>query len=61
MLVLARKENESLVIANRIVVTVLEIRGSQVRIGIEAPNEVGVYRSELTMSGSGGKRAASTA
>ncbi len=47
MLVLARREGESVVIDDEIVVTVLEIRGSQVRLGIEAPKGVPVWRKEL--------------
>lgn len=48
MLVLSRKLNETIIINNNIRVTVVGIRGSQVRIGIEAPPEVGIYRQELT-------------
>ncbi len=47
MLVLSRKERQSIVIGGRIVVTVIEIRGSQIRLGIEAPKEVPVRREEL--------------
>lgn len=47
MLVLSRKRNESLVIANEIVVTVIEIRGDKVRLGIEAPKEVPIHRGEV--------------
>ena len=47
MLVLSRKKNESIVIDDRIVVTVIEIRGDKVRLGIEAPREVSVHRSEV--------------
>jgi carbon storage regulator CsrA len=47
MLVLSRKEGESVVIDGEIVVTILEIRGSQIRLGIEAPREVPVLRGEL--------------
>lgn len=46
MLVLSRKKNESIVIDDAIVVTVIEIRGDKVRLGIEAPKEVGVHRQE---------------
>lgn len=48
MLILGRREGEAVVIDGRIVVTVLEIRGNQIRLGIEAPKEVGVQRAELT-------------
>lgn len=47
MLVLSRKKNESIVIDERIVITVVEIRGDKVRLGIEAPREVPVHRSEV--------------
>ena len=47
MLVLSRKKNESIVIDDRIVLTVVEIRGDKVRLGIEAPREVPIHRSEV--------------
>jgi carbon storage regulator len=47
MLVLGRKENESIVIDGNIKVTILAIRGSQIRLGIEAPKDVSVWREEL--------------
>ncbi|RME67996.1 MAG: carbon storage regulator [Nitrospirae bacterium] len=47
MLVLTRKVNEGIRIGDDIVVRVLEVRGSQVKLGIEAPDEVKVYREEL--------------
>lgn len=47
MLALTRKKGESLVINNNIEVTVLEIRGDQIKLGISAPKEVPVYRKEL--------------
>ena len=47
MLVLSRKKNESVVIDDRIVLTVVEIRGDKVRLGIEAPREVPVHRKEI--------------
>lgn len=47
MLALSRKKGESLVINNTIEVTVLEIRGDQVKIGISAPKEVPIYRKEV--------------
>ena len=46
MLVLSRKKNESIVINNDIIVTVVEIRGDKVRLGIVAPKEVPVHREE---------------
>lgn len=47
MLALSRKKNEALVINNNIEVTVLEIKGEQVKIGISAPKEVPIYRKEV--------------
>ena len=47
MLVLTRKSGESLIIGENIVVTVVEVRGGQVKIGIDAPQEIYVYRKEL--------------
>jgi len=47
MLVLSRKKNESIVIDNNITVTVVEIRGDKVRLGIVAPKEVPVHRQEV--------------
>lgn len=50
MLVLSRKEDQVIVIDGRIRVRVVEIRGSQVRLGIEAPKEVPVFREEISPS-----------
>ena len=47
MLKLSRKKNEALVINNNIEITVLDIKGDQVKIGITAPKEVPVYRKEV--------------
>jgi len=47
MLVLSRKKNESIVIRDDIVITVVEVRGDKVRLGIEAPREVAVHRREI--------------
>ncbi len=47
MLVLSRKKNESIVIDGNIVVTVLQVHGNRVRLGIEAPADVGIHRIEL--------------
>ena len=47
MLVLTRKKEQSLVIGENVRITVLKVQGNQVRIGIEAPREVRVLRSEL--------------
>lgn len=47
MLALSRKANESIIIGNDIEVTILEIKGEQVKIGINAPKSVPVYREEV--------------
>ena len=47
MLALTRKKDESLVINNNIEITILEVRGEQVKIGISAPKEIPVYRKEV--------------
>jgi len=47
MLVLSRKSMERIQIGDNIIVTVLEIRGNKVRIGIEAPKDIHVRRTEL--------------
>jgi carbon storage regulator len=47
MLVLTRKKSQEIVIAENIVVTVVEIRGDKVRLGINAPKEVAVHRREV--------------
>ena len=47
MLALTRKKGESLVLNNNIEITVLEIRGDQIKVGISAPKEVSIYRKEV--------------
>ncbi|MFI5455972.1 MAG: carbon storage regulator CsrA [Isosphaerales bacterium] len=47
MLVLSRKLNETIVINGNIHITVVGLRGNHVRIGIEAPDSVGIFRQEL--------------
>jgi carbon storage regulator len=47
MLVLSRKKNESIIINDHVTVTVIEIRGDKVRLGIEAPKNVSVHRREV--------------
>ncbi|MBO5095141.1 MAG: carbon storage regulator CsrA [Lachnospiraceae bacterium] len=47
MLALSRKKNEALIVNNNIEITVLEIKGEQVKLGISAPREVPVYRKEV--------------
>ncbi len=47
MLVLSRQRDESIIIGDNIVVTVVDIRGDKVRLGIQAPPEVSVHREEI--------------
>jgi carbon storage regulator len=47
MLVLSRKVNERIVIGGNITLIVTEIRGDRVRLGIEAPKEIGIHRQEV--------------
>lgn len=47
MLALARKMNQSIVIGNDIEITLLEIKGDQVKLGITAPKSVPIYRKEI--------------
>ncbi|MGN0497409.1 MAG: carbon storage regulator CsrA [Lachnospiraceae bacterium] len=47
MLALSRKANESIIIGNDIEITILEVKGEQVKVGIKAPKSVPVYREEV--------------
>jgi len=47
MLVLGRKKDERIVIGDDITITVVDIRGDKVRLGVEAPKEVSVHRREI--------------
>lgn len=47
MLVLSRKKSESIIVDDSIRITVVEVRGDKVRLGIEAPKDVPVHRSEV--------------
>jgi carbon storage regulator len=47
MLVLSRQRDESIIIGDNIVVTVVDVRGDKVRLGIDAPREVSVHRREV--------------
>lgn len=47
MLILARKKGEAIQIGNEIEITIISIQGDQVKIGIEAPKTVEVYRKEI--------------
>lgn len=59
MLALSRKKNESIVINNDIEVTVLEIKGDQVKLGITAPKSIPVYRKEVCVQIKDANKAAS--
>ncbi len=50
MLVLSRKKDESIIIGDNITVSVIEIRGDKVRLGVEAPREVSVHRNEVWLA-----------
>ncbi len=60
MLVLTRRLGESIVIASNITVTVLEVRGEVVRLGIDAPREVPVHRQEVFDEVAAANRAAAS-
>lgn len=47
MLVLSRQRDESIIIGDHIVITIVDIRGDKVRLGIEAPTEIPVHRQEV--------------
>ena len=47
MLVLSRQRDESIVIGDNVVVTIVDIRGDKVRLGIQAPGEIPVHRQEV--------------
>lgn len=47
MLALSRKKNEAIIISNNIEVTILDVRGDQVKLGIAAPKEIPIHRKEV--------------
>lgn len=47
MLVLSRKRDEQIIIGGNIVITVIEVRGDKVRLGIQAPQDIPVHRQEI--------------
>ena len=47
MLILTRQENQSIMIGDNVEITVVEVRGGKVRIGIDAPSEVQILRKEI--------------
>jgi carbon storage regulator len=60
VLVLSRRVGESVVIGDNVVVTVLEVRGGMIRVGIDAPREVAVHRKELLEALAASNRAAAS-
>jgi carbon storage regulator len=60
LLVLTRRANQSIMIGSDVVVTVLEVRGDQVRIGIDAPRSVAVHREEVFRELEAANRAAAS-
>ena len=58
MLVLTRRADQSIMIGHDVVVTVLEVRGDQVRLGIKAPREIDVHREEVFAALQNANRAA---
>ncbi|MCC6124652.1 MAG: carbon storage regulator [Pirellulales bacterium] len=58
MLVLSRKTDQSIIIDDRITITILEVRGDKIRLGIDAPKEIPVMREELLVKGSAAVTAA---
>lgn len=47
MLALSRKKNEAIIVNNNVEITILEVKGDQVKLGITAPKEVPIYRKEV--------------
>jgi carbon storage regulator len=64
MLIVTRKPGEKVMVGDQVVITVIEVKGSNVRIGIDAPRAVPVYREEIyaamRRSGAEGKQAPSS-
>jgi carbon storage regulator len=60
VLVLTRRANQSIVIGDDVVVTVLEVRGDQIRLGIRAPRSVSVHREEVFLALAEANRAAAS-
>ena len=60
MLVLSRRVGESLVIGDDVVLTVLEIRGDVIRLGVDAPRHVAIHRKELLEQLAASNRAAAS-
>ena len=61
MLALSIKKNEAIVINNNIEISILEIKGDQIKIGINAPKEIPVYRKEIYLQIQEAKKASMNA
>ena len=61
MLALSRKKNEAIVINNNIEITVLDIRGDQIKLGISAPKDIPIYRKEVYIQIQNGNKQATDA
>lgn len=61
MLALSRKINESIMLGNDIEITILEVKGDQVKLGISAPKSVPIYRKEIYLQIQESNRAAAQA
>lgn len=60
MLALSRKKNESIIVNNDVEITILDIKGDQVKIGITAPKSVPIYRKEVYLQIKEANKEAST-
>lgn len=47
MLILSRRSSESIIVGDEVTITILSVKGKQVRIGIDAPPHIGVHREEI--------------
>lgn len=61
MLALSRKVNESIIIGNEVELTILEVKGDQVKIGINAPKSIPIYRKEIYLQIKESNKEAATA
>jgi carbon storage regulator len=61
LLILSRKQNESIVVGNSIRITVVEVSGGGVRLGFEAPSDISIYREEIHLEIARANRAAAGA
>lgn len=61
MLALSRKKGESLIINNNVEITILDIKGDQIKVGIQAPKDVTIYRKEVYLQIQDANKAATEA